>query len=583
MSKFLLTTHIGKPVHRICQIADKHGIRWHLANHAGLSAYSFEKLCHPHPNYYQSENGDFVIVVGTWIYKKTTGLDAMKQLLSEFSPLKIGQLKKDIVGMWSAVFCKGNTCYVFNDHYGIYDICYSIEGNQICLGTMLHEVALLTDKFEYDEHAFLMEAFQLLTFPHRSIYKGINKLLGKEYCKIEFRENGSIKADVLPLKEEDYAIQYNYTDEITAIADLTALLKDYAAQIDALFGNKGVYMTGGLDSRLVFAAYQAVGADMTFRFGDGGGACAGDILIVEQIAKAYGKELKIFDWSPYPNTQEDDNDVIDLIGYSCWIENGNIRSIRGFAKASEEEPFFAFGYFCEAIRLREWAETKGKFFSLDDYVDNYYLKGVVRDLYKDYDGYRQFVYEGHKKQLNGIGYKGDINRIPIDIFERFRWEMARFGDSRMEFMLNVFSYGFSLLSVPAIHELILSLPADVIRDAKFQLKVIANINRELLDFDVFSHRRPYVVTKNLKKKRKMSVKTMGDYLFTLMPFIKPMATRLYKKKRYGMDAQRKKVLDAVGDEIPAWLDVSKFNGFWPRLNGLLKCQRYLRKERNLNI
>lgn len=578
MSKFLLSTHIENSIPQICQVAEKNGITWHLLNKTGLSVYSFEKLCHPHTNYYQDKNGDFVIIVGTWIYKKSTGLPVMEQLLKEFSPSKIGLLKKEFVGMYAAIFCKGSTCYIFNDYYGIYDVCYRIDKDQIYIGTMLHEVAQLTDNVEYDEYSFIMEAFQLGAFPNRTIYKDIHKLLGKEYCKIEFFESNGCKAEILSLQNENYKISYQYKDTQKAIDELTSLLIDYASQIDNLFGKKGLYMTGGLDSRLVFAAYNAASASMTFRFGVGGGAFSEDRHIVEQISELYEKDLEILDWSPYPNTEVDDDDVSALIGFSNWIGKGNIKTIKGFAEASRKEPFFAFSYFCEAIRLREWAEKKGKTFALEDYIDNYYINNKIQKVFTDFDGYRQFVYEGHKRQLEDIGYKGRLESIPIDLFERFRWEMSRFCDSRMEFMLNAFAYGFSLLSVPMIHELLLSLPSDVIRNAKFQLQLIANIDKKLLDIDVFSHRRPYVITKNLKKKRKLSLKTMGDALFTVLPFVKPWLTRLYRNKHYGADEERKKLLAAIESEIPSWIDVSEYSDNLIRLNSILKCQKYLQKK-----
>lgn len=577
MAKFILTNFERERVSAINEVANKNGITWAEVNNNLIATYTYEKICSPHNNYYCSEDGDFCIIVGTWIYKGQTGEETIHSILSEFTPDKIGQLKHDIIGMWSAVLSKNNEIYIFNDYYGLYDVCYFINETQLVVGTLLHEVAQIAGQNTFDEMPFMMEAFQDGAFPQKSLYKGISKLLGKEYLLISQNGDKCSKVEIIGLNKSEYKLFYHYQNEETAVSDITMRLKEVATDIDRLFGRKGMFLTGGLDSRLVFAVYNSVGASMVCKYGQGNGSQEGDRKIVEQLCKSYNKELEILDWSPYTNTEKDDDEVFSLIGYSNWIANGSKKHIDGFRVSAIKEPFFAFGYFCEAIRLRDWAETKGDSFSLDDYVDNYYINAKLSGVYDNYIEYRKYIYNGLYNQLRSIGYEGDVNRIPIDFFERFRWEMSRFCDSRAEFMLNTYSYAFSLLSVPFIHELVLSLPANVIRGARFQIKVIANIDRTLLDVNVFSHLRPYKVTKGLKKKRLLSMKSLADDVFKFLPFIKPVLVHFYRNKRYGVDDVREKYLNDIEkvNVIPFPIELNRFQGDLSRLFSVIKGQRYV--------
>ncbi|MEI3124607.1 MAG: hypothetical protein V8T44_01830, partial [Odoribacter splanchnicus] len=74
------------------------------------------------------------------------------------------------------------------------------------------------------------------------------------------------------------------------------------------------------------------------------------------------------------------------------------------------------------------------------------------------------------------------------------------------------TYSFPILSLPEVHRIVLSLPADLIRNSRFQIKFIRAINPEYLDgLDVFSHRRLFKISNSGKEGQTFFRKKYGRF------------------------------------------------------------------------
>lgn len=441
-----------------------------------------------------------VFLVGTPLLREgLTGHSLCQYVFEHTNEKEIAQLKADVIGYWAAIVIKDGFVFIFNDYYGIYDVCYSQENGIYNVGCDLSDVARCSEKLELEEFPFIMENFQVSAFPGYTSFKNILKLKSDNFLKIV---GGELQVKSI-MKEK---IEYVFKDEDTAISDITSRIKTYAKLISDKYSPMQINMTGGLDSRLMFAAFNAVGADINFMHGVHSGGQAEDGVIVKQLSESYHKLLHLVDWEqPRFFSLLEQEEVFKEIGFNNYLAAGCKKHIDGFFEDAKRYPFTQSGYFCEAIRLREWAEKKGKAFSLRDYVDDYFIDKNLKTSYLHYDAYRDYLIEGYKQQLKELGYHGDIERIPINLFERFRWQMSRYHDSRSVVNENKNRFTFSLLAVPYIHEAILSLPADVIRGGSFQIKVIEQLDPILLKFDVFSHRRAFYI-RNYRKIHKFTKK-----------------------------------------------------------------------------
>lgn len=109
------------------------------------------------------------------------------------------------------------------------------------------------------------------------------------------------------------------------------------------------------------------------------------------------------------------------------------------------------------------------------------------------------------------------------------------------------------MSIPKIHEAILSIPASILKDGSFQIKVIKQIDEtHISKFDVFSHRRSFYIDKHNRKKRKFTIKNAADKIFDVLPVLRKPLTFLYKKKVYN------KPLDNLSDNIICQDILSKY-------------------------
>ena len=541
----------------------------------GVYSVVFDKMSQHQESCYWTEWGG-VNIVGTPIFRE--GLEAeniAKYLFDNFSEDTIAQLKCDIVGFWSALLYKEGDVFLFNDYYGIYDICYFKEDGFFCSGNSLADIVRCKNEIEFDEFPFIMENFQNSAFPGSTSFKDVKKLKRSEYIRIN---NGFLEVrpvDIIPIRA-------NYINTSKSIEDISRLIKVYASKISERYGTVAIGMTGGLDSRLVFAGFNSVGADITCVHGVSSGTCKEDRHIVDEICAKYNKELELHNWEqPSDFILSDQEDVWREVGFSNYLAQGCKEHIEQFKETGKRYAFYQSGYFCEALRLREWASGKGNSFSLVDYVDNYFIDKNLKDCYSNYREYRDYLINHFKEQLSEIGYSGDFNHIPIDIFERFRWQMSRYHDSRSTLNLNNFHYTFSLMAVPYIHEYVLSLPASVIRGGTFQIKLLENLDANLLNFAVFSHRRAYHI-KNYKKVPDVTKKNIVDFLFQKLPVVKKGIVSLYQRFKYKTESTHNVLVDQIEDlgiSLPQYLNIEKYKGSLVKLRALIIGCHCLAKDK----
>ena len=550
----------------------------HTSN--GFSSVCFDKMSLHHDNcFVEPETEGFVYLVGTPI--KRAGLDVpniLQYILSEVNKniRNIDQVKKDILGMWAALVYTGGKAYVFNDYYGLYDICYSNCDDSFSIGNDLADVARFIHTFEYDEYSFIMECFQSGAFPGGTIFKDVKKLKSSQYILIE-----QSKMEVYDF--EKTSISYTFVDEDTALHDIKSLVQTYADIIDKMYSPEIIGMTGGLDSRLLFAAFNSVGARFSCFHGISSITYTGDRDIVESICKYYNKSLEYHDWQqPMEFCLKDHEAVFAEVGFNNYIAAGCKAHYEVFKETAQRYPYTLAGYFGEAVRLRDWAEKKGKYFSLSDYVENYYMNKALKGVYSHYEQLKTFIEAEHKKQLMSLGYQGDVENIPIDFFERFRWIMARFCDTRSVFMNNIYCFSFPLMGIPYIHEAVLSLPSNIIRDSRFQIKLLLSLDEDVINkFDLFSHNRPWRII-NGHKVRKISKANIADLVSEKLPFIRPLLRRVYRNLRNNEGHQRNTMLNDIEPFrklIPSYVNIDLYKESLIRLraalvgvNALNKCE-----------
>lgn len=106
-----------------------------------VNCVTYKKLSKAkYDNYYirkDTPGGGFS--VGTFMYKGITGPSALKLIYEDSRLLSVAELKKQIIGYYNIVIFDHSSVTIFNDYYGIYDICYSTHDKDYFVSSQLKE------------------------------------------------------------------------------------------------------------------------------------------------------------------------------------------------------------------------------------------------------------------------------------------------------------------------------------------------------------------------------------------------------------------------------------------------------------
>lgn len=501
------------------------------------SAVFYEKKNYSLGNVYRDEAGNFIGIVGTYLYKECFGAEAARRILADFDG-DIVRMKKEVQGMFSALIYKAGQMVVFNDYYGLYDTFYHVDKDgRYVIATSLKDLLLEISSITINEFPFMMEIFHAGCFDKETSFKDVNKLLGTEYLSVI---DGQVCLHDFP--KELYRVDVPAYESVNEAVDyLIDKIVYYTSCIRKGFEHVAIGMTGGLDSRTVLASYMKADgpADLTLLYGEGNSlltpTCKEDKFIVEQLSRALNFSVYYMNWRHPEATEVMDwqyqQDLVARYGFLNRLYCGNKNFFEEFEKnVARGATFLDFGYFLEASRLREWAEVHvKKTFSLDQFVDAYYCNESLSLFYDRRDDFCKYVHALLDRRMYGAYPE---SQIPIDGFERLRWNTARYSDSRLYQLLNCCTYTFPVFGVPVIHEYLLNLPADVTRDAKFQVQLLNVLNPGILQVPIFSHRRKFHIAQDGSKRMDVNLKNMMTRILNEMPFLKSFVLSAYRRVKY---------------------------------------------------
>lgn len=521
------------------------------------------------------ENGeDWVLCVGTYIYKHTTGEEALKQILSDFKDSgDIVTLKKRIIGIYAICLYKSKKFFVFNDYYGLYDINY-VENKDIKVSTNLSDI--INEKSDINECPFMVHGFTGFDLSNETIICGVKRLRGDEYLLIENTSN------VCKICPKEYRVEVpEYTNVENAIEYIIKQLSPIVIDIGNLFKDIDICMTGGLDSRTILASFErnkvkvnhlVYGLSNTFHIM----TCKEDREIVSKIAKFTNIPEKILDWnSPEPIDGLDmkwQEALFHDVGYYNNIYCGNKNFVKSIT--SLDTRFLEFGYFLEALRLREWIEANhsNKTFSVNQLIDRYF--NVFENLeYANKYALFEWIRKAFTEELASLNIN-NLELIPIEQFNRVEWMLReRISDSRMHLFINNYFYSFPVFSVPYVHEFILKIPNVELSRSAFQIKLLLSLNQDLLKVPIFSHRRKYIINNKGEKVLKNNLKNyftkIGYEYPVVLKYMLPMYQSLKYKNSSAFNNTLIKDLDKIlRDNSINFIDINNYKGDVSRLFNL---------------
>ena len=215
----------------------------------GIYTASVHKLKIRNTNAYE-QSGKFVIGVGTAIYKES--LDYSSILNS--TVIDIPQIRKETIGQYSYVIYDSETCLVFTDKVGVYDVYYYSRGEEWYIATSLYDLALVLRPYlSLNEYNVYERAGTSAILNNETVFNEVHRLNGDQYIRINKKGQLEVifdkSATIFPLHEDK-----EYTN---VLQELSKRLVYKASVVNKVLGRPSIGMTGGVDSRLNCAVFLA--------------------------------------------------------------------------------------------------------------------------------------------------------------------------------------------------------------------------------------------------------------------------------------------------------------------------------------
>jgi hypothetical protein len=246
-------------------------------------------------------------------------------------------------------------------------------------------------------------------------------------------------------------------------------------------------MTAGLDARTSLATYMSAGAKPNLYYGVGNSFLTNtqqkDLDIDSLFEKEFNLKLNVSQWKSPEIINQDWSDVVNKYGFYAYIYGGSNAIFDFFRRI--EGPLVTFGYGGELYRNLDWIENREKdFFSIDDFIDEYYVTGDSLRMVKGVVGFRDHL----RKKLLWVCEKYDLNpdKIPNEASVFFLQEYRKTADSHLLNFINLSKYCSLLLMESECMKYGMQ-SVESLKKSKFMLSVINQLFPKVLDIPVFSH------------------------------------------------------------------------------------------------
>lgn len=422
-----------------------------------------------------SEQDDFCIATGTCIYKESL---EYRRLLREFDT--VSKVRQHIIGQYAVSIKKDKTITIFGDTCNCYDIYYWHDDKRYIVSNSLYEIVdILQGKLTLNPQAIVERALQRVLLNGETYFKEIHCLQLGEIITIDIE---SSKFEINQVNVS-FPIARNFDK---AVHETAHVLRENARVAVKVLGRPTVCVTGGLDSRMMLAAYLSVGGNPKLIYGKGHmHGQPSDEKIAKMYAQKYGLELVFGDMSLPSPTDRDWDYYIKNHGFAAagmWGASGNL--IKTLTHLSTD--CLNFGWGGELYR-----DTNGWFgqierdetFSLQQYFEHYYNHSPSIDAALEvFPHYLEEVLEHLKKACEK--YQIDINRMTVD--ENFILDVMYEGKAETQVPLFMQQMKYCYLLEFEYNALQYRVPFEMKRDGRFQLSVIKALYEDILEVPIFS-------------------------------------------------------------------------------------------------
>lgn len=433
-------------------------------------AYS-NKILVNNQNYYSFSNGDYIIGIGTYLYKHKFGYEALQDIFIDFQEDSYSFPEK-IYGHYAFIIAKisQRKVYILNDRAGTFRLYYTLSEGKVCVSSSMLAViqSLTTPKFDQIRLAAFLctELGRELSF-----VKGVEILnpnqvivITDDIAKLADKPEVKLPPVISVLSESvDYVL---------------SLIKEQIGQFQCMnehINSFSVELTGGLDSRLLSCILRSGHLEYDFvhypLFGP-------DKEIAELVSGRLGKKL--------------------ITIYDPKIPDGKIDEFWG-------EFDFMFNYYRHYPNQRwcipheiQFSGLQGECLSTVDFQSIQHKEIILSELLpqlithplmndKLFEEYLDNMLIYYQKYLNLISKKG-LSDYEQSLFIQHLF-VQRTGDGPFVSAQNAHQYFYSVYNEYNFIHAISAISLDVRRGRKLSIALIKQLDQELASMPFVSRRR----------------------------------------------------------------------------------------------
>jgi len=526
---------------------------------------SFFKKTIQEKNYF--EDGDTLIIgIGSIIYNGSSKIEALKNILTDFKTSEdIKNIKRNILGNFSILIKKNDKVYIFNDASHSIPIYYYVNDKNIIIGNDLYDISKNIAHYEsitLNEENFLEGIFQNAILGSRTMFNEIKKLLGHEFIEIN-TENKTLKINQLNFEVK---FELNTGPREKQVKEYSNLIFNRVTQIVKHFKKIGIFMTGGLDSRVKLAAFLKADLKPTLFYGVGNSPITNtkteDYNIVKQIANRYDLQLVTMNWkSPVPIDKYWD-EMSDNYGFFTDIYSGTKNAITEIEKIGDID-FIEFGYMGESIRNNKWIDNLNiNTINISQLVDIYSNKNN-RGIIKNHKNIKKNIAKEFKKFTTKL----QINQKSItkDEYQTFDNEYRKLADTELLNIINRYLYSISIAGQMEVISYMGKIPYQHKNNNSFPVDVIKYLFPDLLNLPILTHGKPMYLadsenSKNITEKKSGLKKPIINFikknklLLKLSLRIKLLLFPLFDKEKHNTQLRTNYIKKYLSKKY------SKYNG-----------------------